>query len=181
MRRLFIFFPLFLCISTKAQLPLKDANEIGSVLSKVIHDYPNYFNNIKGEIVDESPQVVNYESLLNIKDVPPGTVVQYGDEKERVYSWKNVLLETGDFEEARKKFRLYYTQIKKTKAIINQMDIRLVGNYIEPDENKQFNTIIFKLESIEPLIIDVVVDLSLQYEMSGWKITVSLYHVEDGN
>jgi hypothetical protein len=180
MRRLLIFFPLFFCVSTKAQLPLKDPNEISSVLSKVIHDYPNYFSNIKGDIVEESPQVVNYESLLNIKDVPHGTIVQYGDEKERVYSWKNILLETEDFQEAKKKFHLYYTQIKKTKAIINQMDIRLLADYIEPDENKQFNTIIFKLESIEPSIKDVVVDLSLQYEMSGWKMTVSLYHVEDG-
>jgi hypothetical protein len=181
MRRLLIFFPLFFCASTKAQSPPKDPGEIGSVLSKVIHDYPNYFSNIKGEVVDESPQVVNYTSLINIKDLPQGIIVQYGDEKEHVYSWKNVLLETEDFEEAKKKFHLYYTQIRKTKAIINQMDIRLIGDYTEPDESKQFNTIIFKLESIEPLIKDVVVDLSLQYEMSGWKITVSLYHVEDGN
>ena len=181
MRRLLIFFPLYFCISTKAQLPLKDVNEISPVLSKVIHDYPNYFNSIKGKIVDESPQVVNYESLLNIKDMPQGIIVQYGDEREHVYSWKNVLLETEDFEEAKKKFHLYYAQIRKTKAIINQMDIRLVGDYTEPDESKQFNTIVFKLASIEPSIKDVVVDLSLQYEMSGWKITVSLYHVEDGN
>src|SRR4030095_15988356 len=118
MRRLLIFFPSFFYVSTKAQLPPKDVNEISSVLSKVIHDYPNYFNNIKGEVVEESPQVVNYESLLNIKDMPHGIIVQYGAEKERVYSWKNVLLETEDFEEAKKKFHLYYAQIKKTTAII---------------------------------------------------------------
>jgi len=179
MRRLIIFFPLSVCVSTKAQSPLTNANEISSVLSKVIHDYPNYFSNIKGEIVEESPQVVNYESLLNMKDMPPGVIVQYGDENEHVYSWRNILLETENFEDAKKKFRLYYAQIKKTTAIINQMDIRLVGDYKEPDENKQFNTIIFRLESIEPAVKDVVTDLSLQYEMSEWKITLSLYHVED--
>ncbi|HEY6976236.1 MAG TPA: hypothetical protein VH396_08095 [Chitinophagaceae bacterium] len=179
MRRLLIFFPLFFYVSTKAQAPLTNASEISSVLSKVIHDYPNYFSNIKGEIVEESPQVVNYESLLNMKDMPRGVIVQYGDEKEHVYSWRNILLETENFEEAKKKFRLYYTQIKKTTAIINQMDIRLVADYSEPDENKQFSTIIFKLVSIEPAVKDVVADLSLQYEMSEWKITLSLYHIEE--
>lgn len=181
MRRLVFFFPVLICVSTKAQLPFTTANEISPVLSKVICDYPKDFNNIKGDIVDESPQVTSYASLLNIKGMPDGVIIQYGAEKEHVYSWKNVLYETENFEEAKKKFHLYYAQIKKTTAIINQMSIRLVADYTEPDENKRFNTISFQLETIEESVKDVVVELNMQYEMDEWKITVSLYHVEDEN
>lgn len=179
MRRLLIFFPLLFCASTKAQLPFKGSNEISTVLSKVIQDYPNYFDHIKGDVVEEAPQVVNYASLVNMKDMPEGIIVQYTAEADQVYSWKNILLETENFEEAKKKFHLFYNQIKKTTAIINQMGIRLVADYTEPDESKKFNTIIFKLETIEKSVKDVVVDLSLRYEIDEWKITLSLYHVED--
>jgi hypothetical protein len=179
MRRLLIFFPLFFCASTKAQLPFKGSNEVSSVLSKVIQDYPNYFSHLKGDVVDESPQVTSYASLLNMKDMPEGEIVQYTAEADQVYSWKNVLLETENFEEAKKKFRLFYNQIKKTTSIINQMGIRLIADYTEPDESKKFNTIIFKLETIEKSVKDVVVDLSMRYEIDEWKLTVSLYHIED--
>lgn len=179
MRRLSIFFPLFFCASAKPQLPFKGSNEISTVLSKVIQDYPNYFSHIKGDVVQEDPQVVNYASLVNMKDMPEGTIAQYTAESDQVYSWKNVLLDTENFDEAKKKFHQYYAQVKKTTAIINQMGIRLVADYTEPDESKKFNTIIFKLETIEQSVKDVVVDLSLRYEIDEWKIILSLYHIED--
>jgi hypothetical protein len=114
-----------------------------------------------------------------MKDMPEGVIVQYTAESDQVYSWKNVLLETENFEEAKKKFHQFYAQVKKATAVYKQMSVRLIADYTEPDEVRKFNTIIFKLETIEKSFKDVVVDLSMRYEMDEWKITVSLYHVED--
>lgn len=172
---------LLFSVSANAQLPinLKISNEISSVLSKVIHDYPNHFNNIKGDILEDDPQITNYTCLLNIKDMEPGIITQYGREVEHQYSWSNVLLETESYEEAKRKFRLYYSDIKRTSAIIRNTLVKLNGNYAEPGEDKKFCSVIFKVEPDEEETKNLVVDLNMQYEMSEWKITVSLYKQED--
>lgn len=150
MRILVLTTFLFCCITTKSQLPFKITNEISPVLSKVIHDYPNGFNNIKGTLIEEGPQVTNFACLLIIKGIEePGIITKFGQEKDRVYSWKNVMLETEDFETAKRMFKQYYTQIKKTSTVINDNELKLSADYIEPDENKNFNTILFNMESAE--------------------------------
>src|SRR5690349_14876900 len=172
---------LLFSVSANAQLHVsfKISNEISPVLSKVIHDYPNYFNNIKGDILENDPQITNYTCLLNIKDMEPGIITQYGRDAEHQYSWSNVLLQTEDYNEAKRKFRLFYADIKKTSALIRNTLVKLNADYIEPDESKSFCNILFKVEPGVDDINNLIVDLNMQYEMSEWKITVSLYNKED--
>jgi hypothetical protein len=171
---------VFFCISTKAQLPFKKPNEISPVLSKVIHDYPNSFSSIKGELLEDDPQFSNYACLISIPGISePGIITQYGEEKERAFSWRNVLLETENFEEAKSKFRQYYAQARKTITVIHGIEIKLVADYTEPAEDKKFNSIRFTMQTIEEAMKDVTVELGMQYEMSGWKITLSVYHIDD--
>jgi hypothetical protein len=165
---------LLFSFSANAQLPFKISNDISPVLSKVIRDYPNNFSNIKGDVLEEDPQITNYACLLNMKDMPPGIITQYGSEKDHEYSWSNVLLQTENYEEAKKKFHLFYFEIKKTPAIINGS-----SDYTEPDENKKFCSVLFNVASGDAKTKNIVVDLSMQYEMSEWKITVSLYQMKD--
>jgi hypothetical protein len=89
------------------------------------------------------------------------------------------LLETENFTEAKNKFKQFYTQIKKTESSIEHLEIKLAADFIEPEEFKTFNTIRFKMETMQELLKDVTVDLTLQYEMDQWKITVSVFHIED--
>ena len=171
---------VFFCVSTKAQLPFKKSNEISPVLSKVIHDYPNSFSSIKGELLEDDPQFSNYACLLSIPGISePGIITQYGEEKERAYSWRNVLLETENFEEAKKRFKQFYIEASKTITVIHGMEIKLVADYAEPSEDKKFNSIRFTLQTIEETVKDVTVELTMQYEMSGWKIALSVYHMDD--
>jgi len=171
---------LFCCAAATAQLPFKTTNEVSPVLSKIIHDYPNDFKNLKGEIIEEGPQTTSYACLLAIKGIEaPGIITQFGAEKDHVYSWKNEVLQTDNLKTARRLFKQYYTQIKKTNAIINNLEIKLVAHYEEPLENKSFNTIRFRLETVETAVKDVVAELNMQYEMGNWTITISLYHMED--
>lgn len=181
MRNVTLSVFVFCCVGAKAQLklPLKNTNEISPVLEKVIVDYPNDFANIKGDLLEEQPSMVNYACLLNIKGMEPGIITQYGYEKEHSFSWKNVLLTTTNFDEAKNKYRQFYNNIKKTVTSIEHLEIKLVADYIEPNELKTFNTIRFKMETMQELVKDVTVELNMQYEMDQWKITVSVFHVED--
>ena len=172
---------LFFCVSSHAQLklPLKTGNDISPVLEKVISDYPNDFRNIKGDLMEEQPSMINYACLLNIKGKPPGIITQYGYADEHSYSWKNILLETDNFEEAKSKFKHFYNNIKKTVTSIEHLEIKLVADYMEPEEFKSFNTIRFKMETVQDLVKDVTVELNMQYEMDQWRITMSVFHIED--
>jgi hypothetical protein len=165
---------LLFSVSANAQLSFKISNDISPVLSKVIKDFPNHFSNIKGDVLEEDPQITNYVCLLNIKDMPPGVITQYGSEKDDEYSWSNVLLQTENYAEAKKKFHVFYSEIKKTSAIINGS-----ADYTEPDDNKKFCSVLFNVEPHKAITKNIVVDLSMQYEMSEWKITVSLYQMKD--
>src|ERR1051326_1916349 len=104
MRRLVFTLPLFFGASANAPIALKFSTELSPVLSKVIGDYPNYFSHIKGDTVEKTPQVTNYACLLTMKGMQPGIISQFGDEKDHVYSWQNVLCEAENFEDAKKKF-----------------------------------------------------------------------------
>lgn len=181
MRNYAVIALLFCCASVKAQfkLPLKTSNEISPVLSKVITDFPNDFIHIKGELLEEQPSIINYGCALTMKGMQPGIITQYGYADEHSYSWKNILLETESFTEAKNKFKQFYTQIKKTESSIEHLEIKLVADYIEPEEFKTFNTIRFKMETMQELLKDVTVELTLQYEMDQWKITMSVFHIED--
>ena len=175
---------MLFCVSTKAQFRLpvvKTPNEISPVLEKVITDFPNDFSNIKGDVVEEQPSIINYACLLNMKGMQPGIISQYGYADEHAYSWKNVLLETSSFDEARIKFKQFYNNIKKTEASIEKLEIRLNADYIEPEAFKPFNMIRFKLETMQDLVKDVTVELNMEYEMDEWKITVSVFHIEDAD
>ena len=172
---------LLCCVSVKAQfkLPIKTTNEISPVLEKVITDFPNDFANIKGELIEEQPSIINYTCLLNIKGMPPGIISQYGYEDEHAFSWKNELFESTDFTDAKSKFKQFYSNIKKTVASIEKLEIKLAADYEEPQEFKTFNTIRFKMETMQDLVKDVTVELNMQYEMDQWKITMSVFHIED--
>lgn len=181
MRNYAVIALLFLCASTSAQLrlPLKTTNEISPVLSKVIADFPHDFLHIKGELIEEQPSIINYACALTMKGMLPGIITQYGYASEHAYSWKNLLLETENFAEAKEKFKQFYTQIRRTESSIEHLEIKLAADYIEPEEFKSFNSIRFKMETVQELLKDVTVDLTLQYEMDQWTITVSVFHVED--
>jgi hypothetical protein len=109
----------------------------------------------------------------------PGIITQYGRNPEHQYSWSNVLLKTENYDEARRKFHLFYSDIKKTSAIIRNTLIKLNADYEEPDESKNFCNILFKVEPDVDDIKNLIVDLNMQYEMGEWKITLSLYKKED--
>jgi hypothetical protein len=181
MRNFTLSVMVLCCASAKAQfkLPLRTTNEISPVLEKVIADFPNDFAHIKGDLIEEQPSIINYSCLVTIKGMDPGIITQYGYEKEHSFSWQNTLLVTGNFEEAKNKYRQFYNNIKKTVTSIEHLEIKLNADYIEPAEFKTFNIIRFKMETVQDLVKDVTVELNMQYEMDEWKVTVSVFHIED--
>ncbi len=107
--------PLSFLVFVTLELPAQGvfSNETNIALEKVIQDYPNRFNNIKGAILLEDPRVTNYESSVKI----PGSlscVVTLINGQRQTVSWRAELFDSGNFNEARNKYKEFYNQIRNT-------------------------------------------------------------------
>jgi hypothetical protein len=152
------------------------SNNTSASLEKVIQDYPNRFKNIKGEVIVENPQTTEYKSTVQIPGASSCIVTRYSDTKNDIYSWGCTLMKTEDFATARNKFREIYGQIRNSIIKIHgEKPFILNGQYDAPSEEKKFTTIIFELLPSVGEMKKVKIDLSLQYEMTGWKVSLSVY------
>jgi hypothetical protein len=152
------------------------SNNTSAGLEKVIQDYPNRFKNIKGEIIVQNPQTTEYQSKVQIPGATSCTVTRYSSSKSDVYSWGCTLFRTEEFSSAKNKFKEIFSQIKNSIIRLNgEKPFILNGQYETPDEGKKFTTIIFELLPSVGEMKKVKIDLSLQYEIIGWKISLNVY------
>jgi len=180
MKKYFTAILFILSVSANAQMHLLNPNnDISNALSKVLADYPNQFVNIKGTMIDQDVQTTDYTCSVNIPNADSSVITQTGAEKDHVYSWKTVLLSTDDYNKAKLKFHEYYSRVKTASASIGGNKITLHGDYEGPDDSKRFATVLLTPAPETGALKDVVVDLSMQYVLSIWQISVSVYEHKD--
>ena len=82
------------------------------ILKKVINDYPNNFKNLIGELIIEHPQFADYACNFKIAGAEEATVTKYSAKRQDIASWQATMITTEDFEEASKKYKWLYNQLK---------------------------------------------------------------------
>lgn len=166
----------FLIIAASSFAQGAFSNNTSAGLEKVIQDYPNRFKNIKGEVIIENPQTTEYKSIIQIPGASSCIVTRYSGAKNDIYGWGCILLTTEDFNAAKNKFREIYAQIKNSIVKIQgEKPFILNGKYEVPSQGKKFTTVIFELIPAVGEMKKVIVDLSIQYEITGWKVSLSVY------
>lgn len=176
----FLFLLLFFVFPAEAQLRLPGLSnpDIRQALEKVIADYPDDFATLKGEVLNNNPQTVEYASLLQFTSAESNTITQYSG-KEPVYSWQAQMFTTEAFEEAEKKYKALYKDLKAITLTLNRdYSYRLEGAYDTPTETRKFASSVFRLVPGATSLPKVKVELSLQYELMEWKIYLSVYQKE---
>ena len=167
----------FFYASTVAQEAF--SNNTMAALEKVIQDYPNRFNNIQGDVIIRNPQTTEYQSKVQIAGSSSCTVTRYSSSRNDVYSWACIILKTEDFSAAKNKFDEIFNQIKNSIIKLHgEKPYILNGQYENPNDEKKFTTIIFELLPAVGEMKKIKVDLSLQYEVTEWKISLSVYDGE---
>ncbi|HVM87441.1 MAG TPA: hypothetical protein VMT76_04585 [Puia sp.] len=151
-------------------------NTTSATLEKVIRDYPNRFKDIKGEVIVQNPQTTEYQSRVHVPGSSSCTVTRYNSVKNDVYSWECILLQTEDFNTAKNKFREIFNQIKNSIIKLNgDKPYILNGQYEVPSEEKKFTTVVFELLPAVGEMKKVKIDLSLQAQITEWKLSLSVY------
>jgi len=179
MKKYFFLFLFLIPVLCFGQFHIAGSNTVNGALIKVIQDFPNHFKMIRGEIISQDVQAVNYTSNVNITGADSSIIIQNGSDSDNIYSWQEVVFNTDDFNEAREKFHEYFSKIKGTSVTVNNKKISFHADYIEPDDAKRFETILFTQNPKAAELKDVVIDLSMQYVLSGWQISVSVYEHTD--
>jgi hypothetical protein len=175
---MFLFLMLLPFLSF-AQLHLTAENSISNALAKVIEDYSNHFNNIRSEIISNDVQAINYTCSINIPDADPSIIIKNGTDSDNIYSWIETVFSTDDFDKAKEKFHEYFIKIKATAVTVENKRINFHAAYSEPDDAKLFTTVLFTPNAKTDQLKNVVIDLSMQYVLNGWKIIVSVYEHTD--
>lgn len=165
--------------SVMGQLKLPVANGFTADMKKVIEDYPSRFIHIMGEVKVQHEQTTEYECNLKINGAEESTITRYSSKRDGVVSWEAVMFTTDDFEDAKKKYKSYFSQLNNLGVTLGKDHFRLRGVYEIPADDKKFNSILFTIEPTAPDIKKVKVELTLQYKAPmDWQVKVMVYDRE---
>lgn len=165
--------------SSTAQLKLRPINGIASDVKKVIEDYPDRFSSLLGELIVENPQSSEYRCNFTVNGAEESSIIKYSSKSENVYSWQALMLSTESFDKAKQKFRGLFNQLNNlTVSPGNAGNFRLKGEYETPVEEKKFTSIIFSFSPGDDTIKKLRAEISLQYELTEWKVKLLIYDKE---
>ena len=169
---------LMLLIASAAQAPAQGVftNQTNGALEKVIQDYPNQFKNIKGDLLLSNDREAEYKSVVSIPGSESSTVTQYAGTGRRIVSWQTIMYSNTGFDNAEKKFRELFGEIRNTIVRLEgERPVILNGKYETPEEDKKLTTVVFDILPATGAMRQLKVDLSLVKRDRRWLVVLSVY------
>jgi hypothetical protein len=177
--RLLVVFFVCVSLSSVAQVRLPVSNNgLRTDLQKVIDDYSKQFAHIKGDMQAQNPQTVDYASQVQLSGSEECLITQYSGARP-IYSFQAVMLTTEDFEEATKKYKWLYNQLKGMTIRLNHdYTFSLAGDYEAPDESRKFTSCIMHLLPAATNLPKLKVEVTMQFAFPEWKVNLLVYERE---
>ena len=170
----------FMLLSTAIQAQLRfpvTNNGLRNDLQKVIQEYMNDFATIKGEVLVQNPQTVEYASLLTFSGAEGNSITKYNSTKN-IYSWQAVMLTTEEFDSASKKYHWLYEQLKAMTIKLGDYSFSLQGDYDEPNESKKFSDCSFALLPAAINLQKLKIEVTMELEFPNWKVSLQVFQKE---
>jgi hypothetical protein len=183
MRSILSTFAFLIC--TTAVLAQDDvfSNKTNLALEKVVKDFPNRFHNIKGDVIVQRAQTVEYKSTIQVPGASTCIVTKHIVSNNDSYSWSCTAFVTKDFTSAKNKYKEIYEQIANTIIKVDgQKPFIISGQYRTPYEERKLTAVLFELLPAVGDMKKLKIELDLQYVISEWKVTLNVYdgdHKED--
>jgi hypothetical protein len=103
-------FTCFLTASAQFKVPIN--NSIRSDFQKLMNEYPQNFEGIRGAVINQNPQTVEYISELKLGNAEECMITKYSSGEKPIYTWQAVMFRSEDFETASKKYKWLFNQLK---------------------------------------------------------------------
>ncbi len=170
---------VFLSISAQAQFNLPLLNTaFRTDIQKVVADYPHQFATLKGDVIEQNPQSIEYISLLKPAGSQESCIIKHSATGKAIYSWQALMLMTEEFSEAEKKYKWLFNQLKGMPVEYEADSYILKGQYGFPDQSKKFATSTLVLAAPSSPLQKLKIEVSMQYEFPDWKVRLLLYEKE---
>lgn len=169
---------LFFSVDAYSQFMLSITNGFRNDIQKVVEDYPNGFAALRGEIKAKNPQTTEYVSLLKPNAAEESSIVKYSANHKAIYSWQAILLTTENFEEAVKKYKWLFYQVKGMNIKYVADQYTLEGKYEEPVETLKFTTSVLSVAFPPSRFQKLKIEVSMHFEFPVWKVGLSIYEKE---
>lgn len=169
---------LLLFSAAHAQVRLPINNAFRNNVQKVVEDFPSRFASLKGEELVTNPQTVQYASLLTMDQAESCIITQYSSSNRQVYTWQAVMLSTEDFNEAVKKYKWMYNQLKglNVKYVVDLYTLR--GTYEAPTEDRKFWTSNLVVADAPEPLQKLRIEVAMQFEFPEWKVLLTVFEKE---
>jgi hypothetical protein len=166
-------------LNSQAQLKLPVTNnELRNNLSKIVTDLPAGFPSLKGAVINQNPQTVEYASLLKFNGAEENLITEYKGSRS-IYSWQAQLLSSEDFEEARKKYTWLCNQLKvMTITIGRDASYGLSGKFDPAMESKSFSSTVYHLTPAAAASPRIRIEAGIQFLFPEWKVQLTVYEKE---
>ncbi len=152
---------------------------INTDIEKVARDYYDHFDNIKGEKISETENIIEYSSKINPQGALESTIMQIKS-LENSYSWQALMLDTEDYNQAVSKYKQLYRQLNATKLSLNDgKSYKLKGSYDAPDEARGFASTLLRLDAGKNEMNQFKIEIALNYAMPEWSVKIYVYEKED--
>ncbi len=177
MKKLILPLCLLFSVSALAQPklnPLKATPSIKPAIEKVARDYYQNFNNIKGDILNETAGTIEFKSKIEPVGSLGTTITKYVDPYS--YTWQSTMFQSEEYEAAAAKYKEYYRQLNDCRlTFYDKSSYKLGGAYDKPDENRPFASSILELDSSNNDLELFKVEVALNYSMPNWTVSIMVY------
>lgn len=167
---------LFLSIVCNAQLRLAPTGDFKIAIQKVVADYLIGFPTLKADMINSTPQTVEYATTLKLAAAEENSITQYSGSPE-VYSWSATVLTTEFYKDAAKKYAAVYNEIKRLPIVYNEEIYTLTGTFEDPSPDRKFAMTTFTLDpKLEQK--NFRMQLTMKYDFPEWKVQLLLFEKE---
>ena len=176
MRSMFLTFALLLNAAWLFSQDDVFSNKTNVALEKVIRDYPNRFHNIKGDMISQHAQTIEYKSTITVPGASYCSIWKYIISNNEIYNWNCTTFNSPNFMQARARYKEVYDQIENTIIKVEgQKPFILSAQYHTPTELHNMNSITFELLPQTDEMKNLKIDLSLEKESNIWKVKLNVY------
>ena len=177
MKRLTLVILLFTTTSIFAQSKLsvfKSSSSIKPDIEKIVGDYFDNFDNIKGDTIMQTVSTVEFNSKVIPAGATETSITKYKTSK--TYSWQSTLFSSEEFKTAVDKYKQYYRQLNgATFTFSDKTSYKLSGIYDIPNEERTFASSTLEVSSYDRKLKNFKVEIGLNYFFPDWQVRIMVY------
>jgi len=145
------------------------------IMEAVLHDFPNNYRNITGDLVLDQAEIENYASLVQLPGASECIITRYHSLEDTTASWQAKMFRGEDFKDVAQRYKDLYKQLKGCYLrLVDGSIIYVDAEWEAPTEEKPFVMSTLRLATGDERYKEMKIDLEMVYEFPEWTININV-------